>query len=133
MWAGASPQTHLGVLLSEVLVEHDAQVAHERLLVARLHHDGDARDQVGRLLPDLGELVVQPPLDRAADLREVQLDAHAERVDDRAEAVEHDGRVVLHAREARTQSSGLRGGAKIARGGAGWDRSLRSRRFVRAR
>jgi len=39
------------------------------LLVARLHDGRDARDEVGRLLPDLGRLVVEAPLDRAAHLR----------------------------------------------------------------
>mmetsp|Transcript_11483 Transcript_11483/g.22235 ORF Transcript_11483/g.22235 Transcript_11483/m.22235 type:complete len:601 (-) Transcript_11483:2097-3899(-) len=85
---------HLWVLLAEVLVEYDAQVAHELLLLASAHHDGDARDKVGRLLPHLCALVIEPPLDGAANLRQVRLGARAEGVDDGAEAVEHDGRVL---------------------------------------
>mmetsp|Transcript_43295 Transcript_43295/g.113771 ORF Transcript_43295/g.113771 Transcript_43295/m.113771 type:complete len:555 (-) Transcript_43295:926-2590(-) len=85
---------HLGILLAEILVQHDAEVAHELLLAARAHHDGDARHEVRRLLPHLGGLVVEPPLDRAADLWQVRLRAAAERVHDGAEAVEHDGRVL---------------------------------------
>ena len=80
---------HLGVLLAEVLVEDDAQVAHELLLLARLHDGGDAADEVGHLLAHLGRFVVQTPQDGAADLRQVRLDALAQRVDDGAEAVEH--------------------------------------------
>ena len=59
-------------------------------LLTRLHDDGDARDQVGRLLAHLRALVVQPPEDRAADLRQVGLDALAERVHHGAEAAQHD-------------------------------------------
>mmetsp|Transcript_26895 Transcript_26895/g.58347 ORF Transcript_26895/g.58347 Transcript_26895/m.58347 type:complete len:263 (-) Transcript_26895:1857-2645(-) len=66
----------------------------QHLLAAALHHDGDARDEIGGLLTDRGGLVVEAPLDCAADLGEVGLDAHAEGVDDGAEPVEHDLHVV---------------------------------------
>eukprot|EP00955_Chlamydomonas_euryale_P007439 78823-Chlamydomonas_euryale.AAC.16 len=56
---------------------------------AHLHDWRDARNEVGGLLPDLGRLVVEPPLDRAADLAQVGLGAPPKRVDDSAEAVEH--------------------------------------------
>eukprot|EP00962_Isochrysis_galbana_P056214 scaffold28112_cov112-Isochrysis_galbana.AAC.2 len=85
---------HLGVLLPQVLVQDHTQVAHELLLVARAHHHGDPRDEIGGLLPHLGRLVVEPPLDGAADLRQVRLGALAQRADDGAEAVEHHGRVL---------------------------------------
>mmetsp|Transcript_146 Transcript_146/g.351 ORF Transcript_146/g.351 Transcript_146/m.351 type:complete len:636 (+) Transcript_146:233-2140(+) len=80
---------HLGVLLSKVLVQHHTQMGQQRLLIACLHDWRDARNEVGGLLPDLGRLVVEPPLDRAADLAQVGLGAPPKRVDDSAEAVEH--------------------------------------------
>mmetsp|Transcript_9935 Transcript_9935/g.17046 ORF Transcript_9935/g.17046 Transcript_9935/m.17046 type:complete len:337 (-) Transcript_9935:2069-3079(-) len=64
-------------------------MAHELLLPALHHHHGDSRDKVRRLLAHFRALVVQPELDRPADLRQVGLGAHAERVHHRAEAVEH--------------------------------------------
>ncbi len=48
-------------------------MAEELLLLAGLHDGRDASDEVGGLLADLGSLVVQPPLDRAADLAQVGL------------------------------------------------------------
>jgi len=44
---------HLRVLLAQVLVQHLAQVRHQLLLAARLHHHRDLGDQVRRLLPHL--------------------------------------------------------------------------------
>ena len=55
---------------SQVLVEHDAQVAHELLLPAGLHDDSDASNEVSGLLAHLGTLVVEPPLDGTTDLGE---------------------------------------------------------------
>ena len=62
---------HLRVLLAEVLVEHDAQVVQELVLPAALHDRRDLADEVRALLAHLGGLVVEAPLERAADLREV--------------------------------------------------------------
>lgn len=80
----------VGVLLSQVLEQHLAQVLQQLALPAGVHHRGDPGNQVRRLLADLGVLVVEPPLDGAADLREVGLGAKLEAVDDRCEAVEDD-------------------------------------------
>ena len=55
---------------SQVLVEHDAQVTHKRLLPAGLHDDSDASDEVSGLLAHLGTLVVETPLDGTTDLGE---------------------------------------------------------------
>jgi uncharacterized membrane protein YgcG len=75
---GGAPQAglarfaaHLGVLLAQVLVEDHAEVAHELVLAARLHHDRDLADQVGRLHADRRGLVVEAPLDGARDLLQV--------------------------------------------------------------
>mmetsp|Transcript_35590 Transcript_35590/g.84480 ORF Transcript_35590/g.84480 Transcript_35590/m.84480 type:complete len:456 (-) Transcript_35590:1465-2832(-) len=62
----------------------------ELLLSAPLHDGGDAADEVCSLLAHLGALVVQPPLQRPADLGQVGFDALAEGVDDRRYAVQHD-------------------------------------------
>jgi hypothetical protein len=94
----------LGVLLADVLVQHDAEVREQLLLAALLHHDRDARDEVRRLLPRARQLVVQPPLDRAVDLRQVRLRALAEARDDGAKAVEqHGDGLVLHLLLVRVQ------------------------------
>jgi hypothetical protein len=76
----------VGVLLPQILVQHDAQVAQELLLAAGLHDDGNAANQLPRLLAHLGRAVIEAPLDGAADLREIRLRPHAQRSDDGAEA-----------------------------------------------
>mmetsp|Transcript_30967 Transcript_30967/g.55423 ORF Transcript_30967/g.55423 Transcript_30967/m.55423 type:complete len:657 (+) Transcript_30967:141-2111(+) len=96
---------HLGVLFAEVLVEHDAKVPHQRLLPALFHDARDARDEVRRLLSYLGALVVEAPLDGAADLREVGLGARAERVDDGTKAAQHHVRLVLRLLLKRVQDA----------------------------
>mmetsp|Transcript_12152 Transcript_12152/g.34729 ORF Transcript_12152/g.34729 Transcript_12152/m.34729 type:complete len:264 (+) Transcript_12152:353-1144(+) len=85
---------HLGVLLAEVLVEEEPQVAQHLLLAALLHHHGDARDQVSGLLTHARRRRVEPPPDDTRDLRQVGLDARAQGVHYGAEAVQHDRRVV---------------------------------------
>mmetsp|Transcript_67790 Transcript_67790/g.141343 ORF Transcript_67790/g.141343 Transcript_67790/m.141343 type:complete len:562 (-) Transcript_67790:1430-3115(-) len=80
---------HLRVLLPEVLVQHDAQMVEQLLFPAPLHHRCDAPDQVRCLLPHLGGLVVQAPLEGAADLGEVRLHALAEGVHHRRHSVQH--------------------------------------------
>eukprot|EP00053_Salpingoeca_punica_P017422 m.167819 g.167819 ORF g.167819 m.167819 type:complete len:1096 (+) comp17202_c1_seq2:150-3437(+) len=80
---------HLRVLLAQVFVQDGAHVVEELLLLALHHDDGDAGDEVGGLLADLGVLVVEAPEDGAADLREVGLGPRVEGVDDSAKAVEH--------------------------------------------
>mmetsp|Transcript_48184 Transcript_48184/g.114649 ORF Transcript_48184/g.114649 Transcript_48184/m.114649 type:complete len:308 (+) Transcript_48184:521-1444(+) len=80
---------HLGVLLAEVLVEHHAQMVEQLVLPAPLHHRGDLPDEVRALLPHLRGLVVEAPLEGAADLGEVRLDTLAERVDHCRDAIQH--------------------------------------------
>mmetsp|Transcript_11357 Transcript_11357/g.20623 ORF Transcript_11357/g.20623 Transcript_11357/m.20623 type:complete len:664 (+) Transcript_11357:201-2192(+) len=82
---------NFGVLLAQILVQHDAQVAHQLVLPARLHDHGNLADEVGGLHPHGGGLVVEAPLDSSRDLLQVHLAPHAERVHDDSEAVEHDG------------------------------------------
>mmetsp|Transcript_26212 Transcript_26212/g.75629 ORF Transcript_26212/g.75629 Transcript_26212/m.75629 type:complete len:219 (-) Transcript_26212:2063-2719(-) len=64
------------------------------LLSALLHHDGDPRDEVSRLLPNPRRRRVEPPPNNTGDLRQVGLHSGAERIDDSAEAIEHDCGVV---------------------------------------
>ncbi|RUP50240.1 LOW QUALITY PROTEIN: hypothetical protein BC936DRAFT_139884 [Jimgerdemannia flammicorona] len=73
---------HLGILLTKL--------SHELLLSTQPHHDGDTRDKVSGLLPDLCRLVIEPPQDGVADLLQVRFDPHAKGVDDGTEPVEHD-------------------------------------------
>lgn len=53
---------HLGVLLAQVLVEHNAQVTHQLLLFARAHDHRNARHQIGGLLTHARGFVVEAPL-----------------------------------------------------------------------
>mmetsp|Transcript_64871 Transcript_64871/g.127370 ORF Transcript_64871/g.127370 Transcript_64871/m.127370 type:complete len:523 (-) Transcript_64871:1273-2841(-) len=84
---------HFGVLLAQVLVQHHPQVRHQSVLAARLHHHGDAADEVCCLHAHFRRLVVQPPLDGARNLGEVRFAAHAESVHRRAEPVKHHRRL----------------------------------------
>ena len=52
--------TYLRILFTQVLVEDNSQMTHEFLLFARLHDCRDPRDEVSRLLPHFGSLVVEP-------------------------------------------------------------------------
>mmetsp|Transcript_45842 Transcript_45842/g.81937 ORF Transcript_45842/g.81937 Transcript_45842/m.81937 type:complete len:859 (-) Transcript_45842:1570-4146(-) len=81
---------HLRILLPEVLVEHHPHVAHQLLLLAVLHHLRNLGDQIGRLLPHTGVLVVQPPLDGPPDLGKVRPHTRLHLVDDRRKARQHD-------------------------------------------
>ena len=65
-------------------------MSHELLLLARLHDDRNPGDKVGSLLAHLGGLVVQPPQDCTADLRQVGLHSLAQAVHDGSEAIQHD-------------------------------------------
>lgn len=85
-------------------------MAHELLLVAGLHDDGDACDEVSGLLPHLGALVVEAPLDGPADLRQVRLHALAQAVHHRAKAVEHHVSVVARLQNRGGRESGLEDG-----------------------
>mmetsp|Transcript_4651 Transcript_4651/g.13434 ORF Transcript_4651/g.13434 Transcript_4651/m.13434 type:complete len:377 (-) Transcript_4651:3277-4407(-) len=78
------------VLFTQVLVEHNAQVPHELVFVARLHHDGDSGDEVGSLHSNGSGLVVQTPLDGGSDLLQVRLAPFAQRHDDASETIQHD-------------------------------------------
>ena len=40
---------HLGILFSQILVQDDAQMAHQLLLLTSFHDDGDAGDQISSL------------------------------------------------------------------------------------
>ena len=71
-----------------------------------VHDTADPGDQVGRLLADFRCLVVQPPEDGAADLRQVGLHAGPQRVHHHAEPIQHDG--VLE--ERRWVETGLKRG-----------------------
>ena len=97
---------------------------HELLLLRGLHDHGDLGYQVGRLLPHLGRLVVQAPQDGAANLRQVGLHPLAQRVDHRAEAVEHD-RVVtgllLEGVQDAVDELLLEAGVDVGRGQRGHD------------
>lgn len=79
----------LSLTFSQVLIQHDAKVTHQLLLAAGLHDDSNASDEVSGLLPHLGALVVEPPLDCPADLREVWLHALPQGIDHGAKPVEH--------------------------------------------
>mmetsp|Transcript_9557 Transcript_9557/g.28759 ORF Transcript_9557/g.28759 Transcript_9557/m.28759 type:complete len:603 (-) Transcript_9557:2583-4391(-) len=94
---GAQHRTQdLGVLLAQGLEQHHPQVPQQLLLVARLHHHRDARDQVRRLLPNFGRLVIEAPLDGPADLRQIGLGAPLKAVHNGAEPVQHHVGVVGH-------------------------------------
>ena len=85
-----APSERIGVLLSKLLKEHDAELREQAVLLALLDDDRKLARQVRSLLPNLGALVVETPEDGRDDLGEVGLDADAERVDDGSEAFEHD-------------------------------------------
>jgi hypothetical protein len=110
---------HVGVLLPEVLVQDDAEVGQELVLAARGERRRDARDEVGRLLPHLGRLVVEAPLDGAHDLGEVRRGAGAEGRDDGAKPLEHDGRVgfrrLLERKEHAVDEHFLQAGIDVRR------------------
>jgi hypothetical protein len=72
-----APAEGVGVLLAELLKQDDAELAQVGVLAALLDDDGEPGGQVGRLLPDLRRLVVEPPEDRRDDLGQVRLDADA--------------------------------------------------------
>mmetsp|Transcript_29025 Transcript_29025/g.67289 ORF Transcript_29025/g.67289 Transcript_29025/m.67289 type:complete len:780 (-) Transcript_29025:1289-3628(-) len=96
---------HLGILFTEVLVQDDTQMAQQHFFPTSFHHDGDTSNQICRLLPNLGSLVVQAPLDGPANLRQVGLDALAQRVDHCAEPCEHDRRVLARLLLERIQDT----------------------------
>ena len=60
---------------------------HELLLLAGFHDDCDSGDEIGGLLPHLGGLVVEPPEDGSADLRQVRLHPLTQTVDNCSESV----------------------------------------------
>ncbi len=53
------------------------------------HDNRDACDEVSSLLSDLGALIVEAPLDGAADLGQVRLGAHLQAVHHRAKTIQH--------------------------------------------
>ena len=65
-------------------------MAHELLLLGGLHHHGYLRDEIGRLLPHFGRLIVKTPQDGAAYLWQVGFHSLAQRVYHCTEAVQHD-------------------------------------------
>jgi methylmalonyl-CoA mutase cobalamin-binding subunit len=87
--SAAIKQSELGQArtFSQVLVQHNTQMPHQLLLAAGLHHHGNAADQIGGLLTNLGALVVQTPLNQMGNDAKVGLDAHVKSVDNGAEAV----------------------------------------------
>lgn len=82
------PVSDLGVLFAEVLVEEKTQMSEHLLLAALLHYNGNARDEISSLLPELCTWGIQTPSDDTANLRKVGFDACAKRVHDGREPVQ---------------------------------------------
>ena len=106
-------------------------MAHELLLLAGLHDDGNPGDEVGGLLAHLGRLVVQPPEDGAADLGQVRLHPLAQAVHDCAESVQHHhvlGGLFLRKKNKTVYNLCLYDTQLGQRGGTGKEREGTSRR-----
>ncbi len=72
--------------------------AHTHTYLSTSVHDGsNARDEIRRLLSNLSGLVVQPPKDGAADLREIGLHSRPQGIYNHTKSVEHD--YILRERE----------------------------------
>lgn len=65
------------VLLTQLLEEHQAELAKQLVFAALLDDDGEPCGQIGRLLTNLGALVVETPQNSGDDLRQVRLDTDA--------------------------------------------------------
>jgi len=59
---------NLRILLAQVFVQYDAEMAHQLLLLAGQHDHRDAGDEIGRLLAHFRRLVVEAPEHGTANL-----------------------------------------------------------------
>ncbi len=80
----------LGELLSQLLEQDHTKFGQQSVFSALLDDQRQLGGQVSGLLTRLCALVVQTPQNGRDNLREVGLDTQAQRVDHRADAIEHD-------------------------------------------
>ena len=79
-----------------------------------MHYAGNAGDEVGRLLPDLGRLVVEAPEDGTTDLREIGLHPRAQCIHHNTKPIQHD-----YVLQAGGGDEGREGGGEGGREGGG--------------
>mmetsp|Transcript_16350 Transcript_16350/g.54741 ORF Transcript_16350/g.54741 Transcript_16350/m.54741 type:complete len:351 (+) Transcript_16350:350-1402(+) len=80
---------HLGVFLTEILIQNNAQMVEQLLFSATLHDSCNATNQVCCLLAHFRRFVVQTPLQCTADLWQVRLDSFTEGIDNRSNTIKH--------------------------------------------
>mmetsp|Transcript_74277 Transcript_74277/g.86204 ORF Transcript_74277/g.86204 Transcript_74277/m.86204 type:complete len:270 (-) Transcript_74277:22-831(-) len=61
------------VLLTEILIKHDAKVSESAFLTTVFHDRSNTGDKISCLLSDSGGFIVQSPLNNVTDLRKIRL------------------------------------------------------------
>ena len=74
---GDDASKSVGVLLTKLLEQHEAELAQQLILTTLLDDDREAGGEISGLLTNLGALVVKTPENSRHDLSKVGLDADA--------------------------------------------------------